>query len=599
MFESDYHLTLPWLGRVSAWQRDIGQSLHLSTDLPEQLEALQKLLRDEAVVNQLLAVVPEAEVISLPLNPGLTSRVGPLFERGQLSDWLQVLNSEHNQEDLIWIGYNMPDGRYTLMIQVPIPSEIPAAILLRLYAEQLQVSSSHASYKPEHNAGLRLGHYLSRLLQLTAYDEGNQRFAMHCQQIIRRRFGIHECFALYQQGDSLHNLSGMPLSKAHRQQIGQLFRRPLIREIIPASSGETALLLIPLKHPSGEPAALCLWHQDPMRLELADNKTDLSVLAAYLNLSMVHHDSISQTRTHLQQQNRSLQRQLDQERIRVEKVELELKRAQAKQDRMMFDSMHDPLTDCPNRAMFTERLVQVIRGRRSSSRGVAIMLLELTNLEELRDQYGQRQTDRLLKQVASQLAQILPEGDMLARFSPDQFALLASSSPLSQGYGTLIEKILASMAGPVQLDGQKIALESALGYTYLSHTEESIDVLFQRASLALARARQSDQHKAVAYQHLFTSEMMQQEPTTPEQHLAQALAKHEIQPYFQPIIQLRDNKLLGFEVVARWNHDNREICATDFIPLAQRCGLITEIDRKILEQASETMQEWLDETGIS
>lgn len=253
----------------------------------------------------------------------------------------------------------------------------------------------------------------------------------------------------------------------------------------------------------------------------------------------------------------------------------------------------DSLTGLHNRALFLDRLNQAVASaRRSSShQHVVLMLMDLDNFKEINDTLGHPAGDAILRMVAERLKAVLRDTDTLARLGGDEFAILLPD--LKDGRKTAekaAKNVLASFKKPFLYAGQELYLGAGIGIAVFPEHGEEIDTLMSRADVAMYGAK----HRDVA--HVFYDAAS--DPHTPERlqlsgELRRALDQQEFELYYQPQIDLRQRRVVGVEALIRWHHPQRGILLPDqFIPLAERMGLINPITDWVMGEALRQCRTW-------
>jgi diguanylate cyclase (GGDEF)-like protein len=253
----------------------------------------------------------------------------------------------------------------------------------------------------------------------------------------------------------------------------------------------------------------------------------------------------------------------------------------------------DSLTGLHNRALFLDRLDQAIASaRRNSSRpDVVLMLMDLNHFKEINDTLGHPAGDAVLRLVAERLKTVLRDADTLARLGGDEFAILL---PDAKDGRKTAEKVAQNILGcfnkPFLHGGQELYLGAGIGIVVFPEHGEEMDTLMSRADVAMYGAK----HRDVA--HVFYDAAS--DPHTPERlqlsgELRRAIEKQEFVLYYQPQIDLRMRRVVGVEALIRWQHPQRGLLEPDeFIPLAERHGLINPITDWVVEEALKQCREW-------
>lgn len=253
----------------------------------------------------------------------------------------------------------------------------------------------------------------------------------------------------------------------------------------------------------------------------------------------------------------------------------------------------DSLTGLHNRALFLDRLDQAIASarRNSSHPHVVLMLMDLNHFKEINDTLGHPAGDAILRLVALRLNAVLRDADTLARLGGDEFAILLPD--VKDGRKTaerVAQNILACFTKPFPHDGQELYLGAGIGIAVFPEHGEEVDTLMSRADVAMYGAK----HRDIA--HVFYDAAS--DPHTPERlqlsgELRRAIENQEFVLHYQPQIDLRTRRVVGVEALIRWQHPQRGLVEPDeFIPLAERHGLINPITDWVMAEALKQCRQW-------
>jgi len=252
-------------------------------------------------------------------------------------------------------------------------------------------------------------------------------------------------------------------------------------------------------------------------------------------------------------------------------------------------AFHDELTGLANRALFMNRVEHAIDLHARDLRGLAVLFCDLDDFKAVNDTLGHAAGDQLLIQVADRLRAALRPGDTLSRLGGDEFAVLLedSSAPRSAA-----ARLVEVMTQPFQLAQNTVAVRISVGVAELPPLAGAIttDELLARADIAMYSAKRSGKGKLACYDPAMVV------PHADDLHLRQplelAVREHTLTLAFQPLVYLETGQLLGFEALARWQHAGRSVPPDQFIPIAQRAGLMPALTDLVLEEACRQLAEW-------
>ena len=267
-----------------------------------------------------------------------------------------------------------------------------------------------------------------------------------------------------------------------------------------------------------------------------------------------------------------------------------LKRSREELDQLAH---YDPLVNLPNRLLFTERAKQDLERARASRRSGALLLIDLDHFKDINESLGHSLGDALLQTVSVRLSAELEEGMTLGRLGGDEFALLCECFGAEKATALAL-RILDRLNEPFHLGGQELFSSASIGivlYPYPTDVQ-NVEQLMRNADSALFKAKSSGRSTYAFYSEELTSQARQRVELVTA--LRQALEHGQLRLHFQPIYDLHQGTIAGFEALVRWQHPQKGLIAPGiFIPIAEETGLIGAIDNWVLEQACDQAREWL------
>lgn len=260
---------------------------------------------------------------------------------------------------------------------------------------------------------------------------------------------------------------------------------------------------------------------------------------------------------------------------------------------------HDSLTDLPNRAHFGEALARELARSRRSGSMVAVICLDLDRFKQVNDLFGHSAGDQLLRRVSRRFQGVLRDMDTLARLGGDEFAVLLPDIGQPENAAILARRLIEVADAPFDLDGQAAAIGVSAGIVVAESGDTiAAEELMRAADLALYRAK-SDGRGCF---HFFEPEMDRRlhNRMLLERDLRLALSRNELHVHFQPVLDLPDREIIGFEALLRWRHPQRgNVEPLDFIPIAEESGLILAIGEWVLRQACHQATTWPGNPHVS
>lgn len=261
------------------------------------------------------------------------------------------------------------------------------------------------------------------------------------------------------------------------------------------------------------------------------------------------------------------------------------------EEELAYLAHHDPLTGLPNRLLFNDRAEQAISTAQLHKRGCALLLMDLDHFQSINDGLGHTIGDELLKRVSERMAEELGNGVTLARLGGDEFGVLLERCQQVGEAASLARSVIERMKEPFSLDGHRLFISVSIGISLFPNDALTAEQLLRNADAALFKAKGSGRAGYALYTEELTAHAQHRVETAGE--LRRALEQNELRVYFQPVHDLASGVLAGVETLVRWEHPERGLVAPgEFIPIAERTGLIGEIDTWVLRQACLQMVCW-------
>jgi diguanylate cyclase (GGDEF)-like protein len=275
----------------------------------------------------------------------------------------------------------------------------------------------------------------------------------------------------------------------------------------------------------------------------------------------------------------------DQRRERAKRVAAE-RHAQAA-------SMRDPLTQLPNRRQFQSDVSVALK---NSGHKMSVLLLGLDQFKKLNEVYGHMGCDEALAQIGSRIRNRAQSGDIFARIGDDEFALcLAGGDP--ETARRLACSLVELVKKPVQIGIENHSVGASVGIAQAGRGHMTVDELLRCAHVALSRARN------IHTEYCFFDPKMDahvRERSLLEKDLRAAIGGNEIRPFYQPIVDLKTNRIVSFESLARWQHPVSGMIMPDtFIPLADELGLMDVVSGQLFGDACRDAVTWPDDISLS
>jgi diguanylate cyclase (GGDEF)-like protein len=251
---------------------------------------------------------------------------------------------------------------------------------------------------------------------------------------------------------------------------------------------------------------------------------------------------------------------------------------------------HDALTEIANRFHFREQLENALEDLRRNH-GFAIHWLDLDKFKDVNDTFGHPVGDMLLKSVARRLRETVRRPDVIGRLGGDEFAILQRHAHRKGDAERLATRILRAVSEPHHVAGHTLQVDASIGVAHAPEHGHTVDELLKNVDVALYKAK-SHGGKCFACFEPGEDEKIKERHQL-ETDLKFALAKHELVLHYQPIINIKSNEVTSFEALMRWHHPQQGLISPcDFIPIAEKTGLIVQMGEWALQKACADAATW-------
>ena len=263
----------------------------------------------------------------------------------------------------------------------------------------------------------------------------------------------------------------------------------------------------------------------------------------------------------------------------------------------------DPLTGLPNRRIFRSVLDRITPQDPTADgaqrgREFGVMFLDLDQFKVINDTLGHRTGDLLLQAVANRLSALLGAGDTLARLGGDEFAIVVQSIDSRADIEALAARLITTVAQPYEIDGYRLSSSVSIGIAIGPADGSNADDLLMAADLALNAVKANGRGTYRFYQASMNHELNERRQI--EMDLREAIERGALELHYQPIINLKDKAVSGFECLARWRHPTKGMVPPAvFIPVAEDSGLILPLSEWALRQACGAAARWPGDLKVS
>lgn len=259
-------------------------------------------------------------------------------------------------------------------------------------------------------------------------------------------------------------------------------------------------------------------------------------------------------------------------------------------DELHFLAMHDALTKLPNRALLEDRLCHEMKSADRSRQPFSVLFLDLDGFKQVNDAFGHQVGDHLLVEVAARIASAVRASDTIARVGGDEFVLLANTSDPADA-ANLADKLIRVVGEPYTIAGNDCQVTVSIGIAIYSGEGTSYKELLKSADAAMYHAKMLGRNNYCFFDVSMNENA--QEKLQMLHDLRLGLERREFVLHYQPKFDAASGRMIGAEALIRWQHPTRGLIAPgDFIPTAERIGLILPIGEWTIEEACRQMSEW-------
>ncbi|WP_295808022.1 EAL domain-containing protein [uncultured Nitratireductor sp.] len=258
----------------------------------------------------------------------------------------------------------------------------------------------------------------------------------------------------------------------------------------------------------------------------------------------------------------------------------------------------DALTGLGNMRRFFDKINRLIEERADDPAPFAIGVLDLDGFKPINDLFGRAAGDEILQQVAMRLRAAMDSNSTVTRIGADEFAFLFPLVFSEEAAREKTRLLIEILSAPYDVGQRTARLSASAGCSLYYSEEETSEVLLNKAETALYQAKRTGRGAVVVY----TREMEEaaKRVTHIEQALRRAVAAGEVEPHFQPIVDLETRRTVGFETLARWtDRDLGPVSPGIFIPIAEERGIIGQLSQLVLRKATEAARDWPKDLFLS
>ena len=256
-------------------------------------------------------------------------------------------------------------------------------------------------------------------------------------------------------------------------------------------------------------------------------------------------------------------------------------------EKIQQQAIYDQLTGLPNRLLFQNRLSKAIAKSQRDHTRLAILFIDLDNFKPVNDNLGHAVGDKLLKNVGGRIKACVRATDTVARYSGDEFIVVLHDIQDAKIAVSIAEQIIKAVGQSYSIDENHVFCGASVGISMYPDDGDTVESLVSKADQAMYGVKRSGRN---GWQ-FFTKNMqiISEKRHLLSTQLVTAIDNHEFSVYYQPIVDLTENRVYKCEALVRWFRGGQQIPTDEFITLAEETGRINEIDRFVLATASEQL----------
>ncbi len=258
--------------------------------------------------------------------------------------------------------------------------------------------------------------------------------------------------------------------------------------------------------------------------------------------------------------------------------------------RLAYLAHHDMLTGLPNRLLFQDRLGQVLAQARRTATPFTLIFIDLDRFKQINDSLGHEIGDIVLKEAAARLSGAVREVDTVARLGGDEFVIIAPELGTPEAVAVVCRKVIAALGEVIEIDGHELFIGGSLGCAIWPQHGEDENALLKNADHAMYQAKAAGGNNFVLHS---PQDVVAPALINIEMELRRALANGQLRLVYQPQVTAGQRALCGVEALLRWDHPTLGSVAPDeFIPVAERTGMIIDIGAWVLNEACAQLASW-------
>jgi len=272
-------------------------------------------------------------------------------------------------------------------------------------------------------------------------------------------------------------------------------------------------------------------------------------------------------------------------------------------EQINYISLHDSLTGLPNRRYYKEFMSSIIQDVKNQTYFSILFYMDLNHFKQINDTFGHSVGDGLLIEVSNRLKSLDIKNKHISRLGGDEFTLVipfvSKSEVYTKDYALKIAKKIKSLFFEnFEVEGLNLYMTTSIGIVIIEPKTDNIDTIIRHADMAMYQTKRDGQDNIRFYDH--TLDLERQELTALQQDLNHAIDNGELELYYQPIVNIKDDSLSAIEALIRWNHPQKGLIMPDkFIPMATESGLINRVGWWVADEVCRQLSIWKDKNLIN
>ena len=262
------------------------------------------------------------------------------------------------------------------------------------------------------------------------------------------------------------------------------------------------------------------------------------------------------------------------------------------EEQLSFQATHDALTRLPNRDLVLRGIADELAGAQGSGTSVAVMLIDLDRFKTVNDGFGHGTGDSVLKAISNRITEACRDGDHLGRLAGDEFVMVCPRLEEAEQARSVARRVADAVSAPVRLpSGREIVVTASIGIALMKDGQGTPEVALSHADVAMYRAKELGRARIELFDDELRSAVSRR--LLIHEGLRGAVDAREITAHYQPIVDTGTGRMVGVEVLARWEHRTLgDISPAEFIPVAEDTGLAVPLGSHILQTACTDLGRW-------